>query len=413
MAYQDFLQKIEEQVTVFYRDHSDADLFYHNRSRTKELLEIGKRIADHYRLDERSFFIVYAAASFLYSGFHQAGEKTHEAKSAELAEVFLQLKGIDGETITEVKNCILATEPSQKPVTLLEKILCDANTYYLGTTSFLDKIKLLRKEKETLSGAKIDGTTWRNSMISMLETHRYHTDLCELLLNQTKAANLAALENRREEKINKAKAAAEQAALVTEETVADIPGQKQNDPAPKIVQKTKAARGVDTLFRISSTNNIRMSIMADRKAHIMISVNSIIISVTLGLVIKNLADNRHLLIPAILLLAVSVTSIIYAILATRPKAQMGKFTHDQLERKSANLFFFGNFFNMSYAEYEEGVRAMMSDREFLYNSLTKDLYWQGKVLGRKYQLLNICYTVFMYGIIVSVLAFTIAAVFYK
>jgi hypothetical protein len=413
MAYQDFLQKIEEQVTVFYRDHSDADLFYHNRSRTKELLEIVKRIADHYRLDERSFFIVYAAASFLYSGFHQAGEKTHEAKSAELAEVFLQLKGVDNETITEIKNCILATGPSQNPVTLPEKILCDADTYYFGTNSFPEKIKLLRKEKETLSGAKIDGTTWRNSMISMLETHRYHTDLCELLLNQTKAANLAALENRREEKINKAKAAAEQAALVTEETVADIPGQEQNDAAPKIVQKTKAARGVDTLFRISSTNNIRMSIMADRKAHIMISVNSIIISVTLGLVIKNLADNRHLLIPAILLLAVSVTSIIYAILATRPKAQMGKFTHDQLERKSANLFFFGNFFNMSYPEYEEGVRAMMSDREFLYNSLTKDLYWQGKVLGRKYQLLNICYTVFMYGIIVSVLAFTIAAVFYK
>ena len=250
-------------------------------------------------------------------------------------------------------------------------------------------------------------------MISMLETHRYHTDLCEILLNQTKAANLAALENRREEKINKAKAAAEQAALVTEETVADIPGQEQNDAAPKIVQKTKAARGVDTLFRISSTNNIRMSIMADRKAHIMISVNSIIISVTLGLVIKNLDENRHLLIPAILILTVSVISIIYAILATRPKAQTGKFTRDQLEKKSANLFFFGSFYNMEYEEYEEGIRAMMSDQQFMYNSLTKDLFWQGKVLGRKYRLLSICYTVFMYGIIVSVLAFTIAAVFYK
>jgi hypothetical protein len=413
MNYQELLKKVEEQVMVFYRDHSDAALFYHNKSRTKETLEIVKRIADHYRLDDRSFFIVCAAALFLYPGFHQTREKKRESKSAELAETFLRLNNVDNETIAEIKKCILATGSSQNPETQLEKILCDANTYYFGTRSFSDKIKVLRKEEEALTGAKIGGNTWRTSMINMLETHRYHTDLCQLLLSETKAANLTALQNRQEEKANKAKAAAEQAALVKEAPVADITGQEQNDTAPKIVQKTKAARGVDTLFRISSTNNIRMSIMADRKAHIMISVNSIIISVTLGLVIKNLSDNRHLLIPAILILAVSVTSIIYAILATRPKAQMGKFTRDQLERKSANLFFFGSFFNMGYVEYEEGVRAMMSDREFLYNSLTKDLYWQGKVLGRKYQFLNICYTVFMYGIIVSVLAFTIAAVFYK
>lgn len=413
MNYQELLKKVEEQVMVFYRDHSDAALFYHNKSRTKETLEIVKRIADHYQLDDRSFFIVCAAAAFLYPGFHQSREKNRESKSAELAGTILQLINVDHDTIEEIKKCILATGPSQNPTTQLEKILCDANTYYFGTRSFLDKIKLLRKEEEAVNGAKINGTTWRTSMINMLQAHRYHTDLCQLLLNETKAANLAELQNRQEEKINKAKGAAEQAALATEETVANITGQEQNDAAPKIVQKTKAARGVDTLFRISSTNNIRMSMMADRKAHIMISVNSIIISVTLGLVIKNLSDNRHLLIPAILILAVSVTSIIYAILATRPKAQMGKFTRDQVERKSANLFFFGSFFNMGYVEYEEGVRAMMSDREFLYNSLTKDLYWQGKVLGRKYQLLNICYTVFMYGIVVSVLAFTIAGVFYK
>jgi hypothetical protein len=55
---------------------------------------------------------------------------------------------------------------------------------------------------------------------------------------------------------------------------------------------------------------------------------------------------------------------------------------------------------------------MMNDREFLYGSLTKDVYSQGVVLGRKYRLLRVAYNVFMFGIVVSVIAFVIASVFY-
>jgi predicted metal-dependent HD superfamily phosphohydrolase len=409
MDYKELLQKVKEQVTVFYSDHADADLFYHSQSLTKEVLATAKRMADHYRLDEHAYFIVCAAASFLYSGFHQADKKNCEAKSAELAETFLQLKGVDPGTITEIKNCILATA-SQNPVTLPEKIICDASTYHFGTNSFQDKMQLLRKEKEATGTGKTDGAGWRTTIINMLQTHRYYTDFCQLLLNQTKAENLAALQNRHEEKIIKAKASAEKKALAKEEAAQKPKEQEQEDAIP---EKIKPVRGIETIFRMNSTNNIRMSIMADRKAHIMISVNSIIISVTLGLVIKNLNDNRHLLIPALIILTVSVISIIYAILATRPKMMDGKFTHEQVEKKSVNLFFFGSFYNMRLAEYEEGIRTMITDKQFIQNSLTKDIYWQGKVLGRKYRLLNISYTVFMYGLIISVLAFTLATVLYN
>lgn len=411
MDYQELLQKVEEQVAVFYRDHSDADLFYHNQSLTNEVLATTKRMADHYRLDDRSFFIVCAAASFLYAGFHQTHEKMYENKSAELAEIFLQLKAVDNETVAEIKNCILAKGLPQKPATLLEKILCDANTYYFGTNSFRDKMKLLKKEEEALGAAKIDGNTWRNTQISMLESHSYHTDFCKLLLDQTKSGNLMALQNRREQKIIKAKAAAEKEALVKAVPLVDTTDQEEAVIEQK--KKIKAVRGSETMFRINSANSIRISVMADNKAHIMITVNSIILSVTLGMVVKNLDENRYLLIPALILLIVSVTTIIYAILATRPKILQGRFTREQLENKSVNLLFFGSFYNMTFEEYEEGIQAMMTDQQFLYTSLTKDIYWQGKVLGRKYRLLNICYTVFMYGIIVAVLAFAIAAIFFK
>ncbi|MGY0425553.1 MAG: Pycsar system effector family protein, partial [Polaribacter sp.] len=47
-------------------------------------------------------------------------------------------------------------------------------------------------------------------------------------------------------------------------------------------------------------------------------------------------------------------------------------------------------------------------RDYLYSSLTKDLYFLGLVLNKKYRILRITYTVFMIGVIISVIAFAIA-----
>jgi hypothetical protein len=51
---------------------------------------------------------------------------------------------------------------------------------------------------------------------------------------------------------------------------------------------------------------------------------------------------------------------------------------------------------------------MMKDRDYLYGSLTKDLYFLGLVLNRKYNLLRLTYAVFLVGIVLSVIAFAFA-----
>ena len=167
-------------------------------------------------------------------------------------------------------------------------------------------------------------------------------------------------------------------------------------------------RGVQTMFKNSSSNHQRLSVMADNKAFIMISVNSIIISVAIGLFIGKFAQNSNLLWPTILLLGVSVATIIYSVLATRPNIPDGTFTREQVENKTVNLLFFGSFYNMDLKEFEFGINQMLDDNEFLYGSLIKDIYWQGKVLGRKFKLLRIAYDIFMYGIALSVVAYLLA-----
>jgi hypothetical protein len=100
--------------------------------------------------------------------------------------------------------------------------------------------------------------------------------------------------------------------------------------------------------------------------------------VVLGLLVQKLDANKYLIIPTIILLAVNVTTIIYAVLATRPKITEGVFTREQVEEKSVNLIFFGNFYKMDFEEYDFGVTQMMEDRDFLYRSLEKTFMARGK-----------------------------------
>jgi hypothetical protein len=62
--------------------------------------------------------------------------------------------------------------------------------------------------------------------------------------------------------------------------------------------KDKApVRGVETMIRVTSTNHQRLSDMADNKAHIMISVNSIILSIVIGWWLVRLIQLRACWLP--------------------------------------------------------------------------------------------------------------------
>ncbi|HTN17227.1 MAG TPA: Pycsar system effector family protein, partial [Chitinophagaceae bacterium] len=86
---------------------------------------------------------------------------------------------------------------------------------------------------------------------------------------------------------------------------------------------------------------------------------------------------------------------------------------EDLKKKRANLLFFGNFHKMSLSDYQRGIDAMMADSEFLYGSMTRDIYNLGVVLGRKYKLLRVAYSFFMFGFIISILSFVVAVTLFE
>jgi hypothetical protein len=173
------------------------------------------------------------------------------------------------------------------------------------------------------------------------------------------------------------------------------------------------SRGIETMFRLTSKNHMELSALADNKANIMISINSIILSVMVSVLIRKLEEYPHMTIPAILLTMVCLATIVFAVLATRPNITKGKFVREDITNKETNLLFFGNFHSMRLPDYEWAMKEMMKDGDYLYGSMIKDIYFLGAVLGKKYRLLRWSYTVFMFGFVISILGFIIAELFFK
>ncbi|MCF0059244.1 Pycsar system effector family protein [Dyadobacter sp. CY356] len=408
MNYDKVLEHVQNHVKHFFKTQQIEELVYHNLTHTEEVVVHAIDISRHYELHEKDNFVVVAAAWFHDIGYCTGSAEGHEQRGAELAKVYLEEKEVKEEVILAIQGCILATTIPQRPLVFLQQIVCDADLYHLGTEEFADKNKLMRKEKEMWLGKKIDKKDWRKHTIEFLEAHVYQTDYCRALLDAVKNKNIQKLKDKETEKVKEPEPQINLLKYIDDSKMAS----ETEEEKDKKVKSDRPDKGIETMFRISSNNHQRLSDMADNKAHIMITTTSIIISVLLSILLRKLEDNAYLIFPTILLLTICVITMVFSILATRPTIPHGTFTEQDITDKKVNLLFFGNFYRMAYSDYAAGMQAMMNDRDFLYGSLTKDVYSQGVVLGRKYRLLRVGYNVFMFGIVASVVSFVIASMFF-
>ena len=181
--------------------------------------------------------------------------------------------------------------------------------------------------------------------------------------------------------------------------------------ADKKAEERKAERGLETMLRTASRNHMQLSGMADNKAHILLNINSIIVSIILSVLAHRLVSEHYLILPTALLLATCLISIIFAILTTKPRVGKGTFTEEQITNNETNLLFFGNFHHMDLEAYQQGIDEIMKDQHHLQKSMTNDVYYLGKTLAIKYHYLNVGYRIFMFGLIASVLAFVTSLIY--
>lgn len=406
MNYELLLSEAEAFISKYIRKHDNPKLLYHNFFHTQNVVAVAKQIAKHSSLKEEELFITEAAAWFLYVGWYKDASQPAEA-SAEMTGGFFKNAGVESETVESIKNCILSTKAASAPPTVLANIICDADSFYLGTENFSAYHKLKRKEAELLNHKSVDKNEWKRSTIIMLERHQYYTEYCKSRLNTIKHQNLEKLKKKNP------------LLSLTTDSIASMleekAGVNDNNEQGKIKEsKTNSPdRTIETMFRNTSANNQRLSVQADSKAHILISVNTILIPLILGVFIAKSNDYPKLaIVPVAMLLLVNLVTIIFSVLATRPNVAERKFNESDYRENKVNLLFFGNFFAMDFDTYSNFMLHIMSDKQSLYITMLRNIYEQGIVLGKKYRMLKISYNVFMYGLVVSVIAFMISYKFF-
>jgi len=319
--------------------HDISKLRFHNEIHVQEVVEAAKQIAKYYQLKDKEYAIVIIAAYFHDIGYYKDGHCDHEKRGADIAKQFLKKKGVDEAMIDAIGNCILATHIPQSPKNLLEEIVCDTDLFHFGNNWFSVRNKLMRKEVEA-GGTKIDKDEWRKNTTTLLESHHYHTSYCRNLLDKKKQQNIEQLKRKESE------------TMINEEI--------ENGKNPEKKKDKRPDRGIETMFRITSTNNQRLSNMADNKSNILITVNSIILSVVIALLLRKLDTDTHLILPTAILLCISLATMVIAILATRPSVPDGYHTVEEVKKKKVNLLFFGNFHRMNLEDYTTGMKQMMA-----------------------------------------------------
>ena len=384
----DIIEKTKFFATDLLTNSLDPKHLYHNLKHTERVVKSTKELLDAHNLSDEDKEALLLTA-WLHDIGYIKGSENHEENSCILATEFLKEQGYDNQKIQKVSTYIRATKRGHEPLNLQEKIIRDADCSHFAQKSYIETSEYLKEELSLLKIAEYSAKDWRNANIDMFrKEQRFYTDYAIENWSKGKAKNLKKLLKARKDEKEIAKKEALKA--------------KYKSESPD--------RGVQTLFRVTLKNHLTLSDIADTKANILLSVNAIIISVALSNLIPKLDNpsNEYLIYPTVVFIIFSVVSVIMAVLATRPNVTSGKFTKDDVKNKDVNLLFFGNFHKMSLAEYEWAIQELVKDKEYIYSSLTKDLYFLGLVLNRKYNILRWTYTVFMIGIIVSVIAFGLA-----
>lgn len=271
-----------------------------------------------------------------------------------------------------------------------DALLSDAKNSVRFGENYLDWSALRRLELDLLHDQIYSKQEWQQLELDQLMQVKYYTPHGKIHFAPIVAQHIAKLKNRLD-KYEKA------------------PQRIRATANFEQLELEKTARGAQTFFRANYRNHINLSAIADNKANIMISVNSILISVLITVLTwRNITETQpEVLMPGVIFLVTALASLICAVLSARPKVTNLNEQNPSFDHIKKNILFFGNFVTLSLDQYEEAMDEVLRNDELLYGNMSRDLYYLGKVLSKKYYFLSIAYNVFMVGFSVSVGLFLI------
>ncbi len=385
------LQRAEQYIHHLFLHKKDPHLVFHNFSFAHTLVETCRHFTQVLELEETEREGVQIAAWFLYSGkIYDYLDFT--PYSLQEARKFLQAEDYPEKRAARILQWMHKVLDKHPPLKQYEAVLLDALTVATFLVRANDRLPLWQLERHLKLGMPLDKQHWTAFLQEQLRHLVFYTSYAQV----TYGENLAKLLQQQYVRLQKANAESQNT-----EHLAGTP------PLFNDLDTGNPTKPVQTFFRANYRNHINLSAIADNKANIMISVNSILISVLISiLTYRNLSQtNPMILLPIVIFLVTGLASLIFAVLSARPKVtNVNKNLKEALDSRH-NVVFFGNFVHLKLEEYEAAMDRLFRDPELLYGNMTRDLYYLGKVLEKKYRFLTISYNIFMLGFIATVSTF--------
>ena len=174
------------------------------------------------------------------------------------------------------------------------------------------------------------------------------------------------------------------------------------DALMEIKKNKKKKDGIRTssLLRTTSANYIRLIGDADRKARIMLIVNSILLTISITLLTKSLNDVPNVWISAAFLIIANIFTLLFSVLSVKPELHrhIAKETED-------NILHYKKCIDYNLQDYTALVLDTIHDNDKKMEAVIKDIYYFGNLLNTKYKLINIAYRIFFWGVVVSVTSY--------
>ncbi|MGI9543716.1 MAG: HD domain-containing protein [Cyclobacteriaceae bacterium] len=164
-------------------------LKFHNLRHTLDVISAVHIIGEKSNLDPGAMEVVVLAAWYHDTGFSKSYQN-HEYESRQIAAKFLKQIDYPTDVISKILGCIRATRIPQKPLNLLERIICDADLFHLSQSDYWTKNKLLREELSLVFSRPIRDDQWCYENLNFLCQHDYHTPYGKEVLARLKNKHL-------------------------------------------------------------------------------------------------------------------------------------------------------------------------------------------------------------------------------
>jgi|KBSSwiStaDraftv2_1062776.scaffolds.fasta_scaffold90080_2 hypothetical protein len=373
-----------------FMENNGQDFLFHNYDYVVDVVNTFKEISKNSGLDKKETEIARLVAAFKDVGIVNSEDPSLDNQT--IIESFFNEVNLSPENREHFNQLMDFARSKRSPENKLEAALIDSVNIQLAYPGGLEKLNLLRLERESLYHQTYDDLKWLEICKRYFIRHTFSTRYAKEKFGNQRYKNF----------------------LEIDRLLYKIKSDREKQNKSSVFEGTDGSlsfKESEDLFKIAFRNYVDLVSVADRKAGLMINVNSIIISVVIAFALRHVDTHPMIIVPTIVILIVALATIYLAIQASRPQEKM---QNDPLINGD-EVFFFGSFdrvdnhfIKMPWGQYKNSLQNLVNGTKGeIIQQITEETFIVRKVLAQKFRYISMAFKIFSFGLMATILSFLV------